>query len=392
MRVGMITSSASREAGGIYTALLPLSRSLRLAGAGVEVFAGRDGHSDADLPGWGGVPVHLHRVVGPARLGYQPGLLASLEEAGPDIAHLHGLWRHTSWASLRWSRGGGVTVVSPHGMLDAWALGNSRLAKRVAAALYESANLARAACIHALCDAEMRSIRALGFRGPVAVIPNGVDPAPADRPHPAPDWASRLPAGARRLLFLGRIHPKKGIASALDALAMGSGERRLDRWHLIVAGWDQGGHEGQLRRRSAELGLSERVHFVGPQTGDDKAATLAAADAFILPSRSEGLPMAVLEAWSSGLPVLMTAECNLPEGFEAGAALRIGRDAASILDGLRTLAALSGAERAGLGNAGRRLVRERFAWAEASARMLSLYGWLLGEGSRPDFVHLPPEP
>ena len=118
----------------------------------------------------------------------------------------------------------------------------------------------------------------------------------------------------------------------------------------------------------------------------DKAASLACADAFVLPSLSEGLPVAVLEAWSYGLPVLMTEACNLPEGFAAGAALPIGTDRAGIAAGLRRLFALSDAERRDMGARGRALVRERFTWASVGAQMAAVYQWVLGGGPPPSCV------
>ena len=92
-------------------------------------------------------------------------------------------------------------------------------------------------------------------------------------------------------------------------------------WLLVIAGWNQGSQEAMLRRLIDELASPTTVCLAGPQFGDRKAASFARADAFVLPSFSEGMPIAVLEAWSYGLPVLMTEACNLPEGFAAGAAL-----------------------------------------------------------------------
>ena len=98
----------------------------------------------------------------------------------------------------------------------------------------------------------------------------------------------------------------------------------------------------------------ERVHFLGPQFGGEKLATYAAADAFVLPSVSEGIPMAVLEAWSHGLPVVMTKECNLVEGFSAGAALEIGTGSPEIHVGLDLLFRMSVEQRQTMGKHGRR--------------------------------------
>ena len=130
------------------------------------------------------------------------------------------------------------------------------------------------------------------------------------------------------MLFLGRIHPKKGVAELIRAWAL---LRRSDPslalgWRLIVAGWDDGGHLPGLRTLVAELGLVDHVLFIGSVFGADKEAWFRSAKAFILPSYSEGLPMAVLEAWSYELPVFMTGACNLPEGFEEGAAIEVSTD------------------------------------------------------------------
>jgi poly(glycerol-phosphate) alpha-glucosyltransferase len=125
------------------------------------------------------------------------------------------------------------------------------------------------------------------------------------------------------------------------------------------------------------------VVFFGPAFGEEKEALLRSADAFILPSFSEGLPMSVLEAWSYGLPVVMTPECNLPEGFACDAALEIrsgegsqGSDF-SFQHGLRALLEMSGAQRGSMGMRGRRLVEDRFTWPKVAAQMKALYEELL---------------
>ncbi len=190
------------------------------------------------------------------------------------------------------------------------------------------------------------------------------------------------------LLFLGRLHPKKGLLNLVRAWAEVQADRPAGAadWVLVIAGWDQGGHEARLRRLIDELGAAGTVRLVGPQFGDQKAASLAFADAFVLPSVSEGLPVAVLEAWSFSLPVLMTDACNLPEGFAAGAALRIEPDPAPMAEALRSLIAMSDADRQAMGTHARALVRERFQWSEIARQMKSIYEWLLGGGPAPACV------
>lgn len=294
---------------------------------------------------------------------------------------------YPSLAALKWSAGRQPRIVSPHGMLDSWAVQNSSLKKKIVSALYEQRNLTGAACLHALCEAERDAIRDYGLKMPVAIIPNGVDLSIASGTFPRPEWYDRVPKGARILLFLGRIHPKKGLALLLDALSrLERGE--ADQWHLVIAGWDQGGTEEQLVTQAAELGIAHRIHLVGPQFGAQKNATLAASDAFVLPSLSEGLPMAVLEAWAFSLPVLMTTACNLPEGFAADAAIQLEEAPAVMAEGLRRLTSLSEAQLCKMGANGYELVRRSFTWSEVAHRMRQTYDWVLGGRDQPDFVDL----
>jgi glycosyltransferase involved in cell wall biosynthesis len=128
--------------------------------------------------------------------------------------------------------------------------------------------------------------------------------------------------------------------------------------------------------------------FLGPQFGDDKSACYANCDAFILPSFSEGLPMVILEAWAYSKPVLMTPECNLPEGYAADAAIRIETDAASILNGLRTLTGMSCDILRRTGKNGRDLVVQRFTWQSVAAQLKTTYEWMLKTAPRPNWVLL----
>jgi poly(glycerol-phosphate) alpha-glucosyltransferase len=158
-------------------------------------------------------------------------------------------------------------------------------------------------------------------------------------------------------------------------------------WRLVIAGWDQGGHERELRRLVEGLKLGDSVHFRGPVFGDDKIALLRSASAFILPSVSEGLPMVVLEAWSYGLPVLMTPQCNFPEQLAAGAAVYIDANSEGVLMGLQRLARMSDIDRREMGKRGLRLCREHFSPGSTGRRMTLVYDWLSGRAQKPSFVH-----
>lgn len=384
MKIAMLAASMSRNAGGVAHAVRSLGRRLVCNGAQVTVFAGLDEYSAEDAPLWSPMGLHLGRVTGPAAWGFQPGLGKAISAFDPDIVHLHGLWMYPSLAARHGAGDLRPRVISPHGMLDPWALRNSAWKKRIAAFAFERRNLQGAACIHALCAAERDAIRSYGITSPIAVIPNGIEPVAEAGSLPAPVWADRIAPGGKVLLFLGRIHPKKGIGPLIGAMDMAG--RDCPGWHVVIAGWDDGGHQADVQRMVVDRGLVSRVHFVGPLHGPQKDAALAVADAFILPSISEGLPMAVLEAWSFARPVLMTDACNLPEGFEAGAALRIGADQAGIARGLREVARMPEERRAEMGRRGRLLVETRFSLDRIAAEMQSLYGWVSGKAAMPDFV------
>ena len=369
-------SGVSRNEGGLFYSVRWLSRALLMSGVEIRLISHIDRFTAEDLPLWHPVDVRVYRSFGPLKSSLK--LRRILKQSEPDLLHVHGLWLDRQWAALQWQiRADRPVILSPRGMLDPWALRNSAWKKRLVGQLFANSSLQRATCIHALCRSEEQSIRAYGLKGPVAIIPNGVE-LPESRCGEEDD---RGRSSGRQLLFMGRIHPKKGVAELLKAWGSRGGAWRND-WVLVLAGWDDGGHEPALRKLADDLGISDSVTFAGPKFGQEKEALLRSADAFILPSFSEGLPMSVLEAWSYGLPVLMTDFCNLPEGFAANAALRIDPDEASIARGLSALAGMSRDDIGSMGRNGRLLVEDKFTWDRIAQDMKAVYEWCLG-GDKP---------
>lgn len=408
MKTLCILESASRVDGGVFVAERTLQRMLSMDhGVQVAVVGLRDRFSEQDRDQWLPLRPKFADVCGPASFGFSPSLPSMLDRT-VDLTYSATLWRYPSMAVLRWhERTRKPMIAAPHGSLDPWALRNSRMKKRIASLLYKNAQLGKSACLRALCASEIDSLRSFGLRNPVCLIPNGID-----LPH-EPETPARKFQGAKILLFLGRLHPKKGLPAALRAWAKTGDKRR--GWKFVIAGWDNGGHEEVLKNLCRELGLKvgsckedrhgvfnepglsdlhplfqahtqEDVVLFGPALRNEKDALLRSADAAILPSLSEGLPMAVLEAWAYGLPMLMTDACNLPEGFEAGAAVRVTCDPSSIANGLDEILSMSASERVSMGLSGRRLVTERFNTARTAADMKEVYDWVLGGGPAPGCV------
>ncbi len=412
MKISFVTASLSREAGGLFESVRRLAQGMADEWHDVSVFGVEDRHTLQDIGVWRPHKVKAFRVYGPRKLSYAPELYRAILAEGGDLLMSHGLWRYTSFATHGWhQRSRGPYVVHPHGMLDPWAVRNSRWKKQVAAWLYERSHLSHASCIRALCESEASSIRAYGLSNPICVIPNGVDipQASLDQSEKPPPWQGIVDPQTRILLYLGRIHPKKGLKNLIagwrsSRTSKVNSSRRLARWALVIAGWDQDSHELELKGLASELGIgwvdtrerpttgvterSASLLFVGPQFGEDKVACFRHCTAFVLPSLSEGVPMAVLEAWAHAKPALMTPACNLPEGFACGAAFEIEPNAESIAGGLGMLTSATRACLDSAGICGRKLVSERFVWTEIGKAMRSVCEWVLGAGPPPRCVRL----
>jgi glycosyltransferase involved in cell wall biosynthesis len=381
MKVALLCPRLSRRGGGISAAVISLAEAIATSNEIIPELIG----FEPPEPGSTRLAPRIVRAYGPLIFPIAPKLGPLLSAGAYDVVHTHGLWSWASVAAASWARRSrGALIVSAHGMLDRWALANSAWRKRLAMALFERDHLMRAACIHALTQAEASDIRAAGFSAPIAVIPNGVDlPAAIIYParHPMPK------DGRRILLFLGRLHPKKGIGPLCAAWGkvVAINPTIAGTWRLVIAGWDDGGHLPAFRAAAAQSGAGESIDFCGPLYAAEKTAMYARADAFILPSFSEGLPMTVLEAWAYGCAVFATASCNLPEGFKNGAAIPITTEPDEMAAVLAQ--ALPDAERlASAGNAGRQLVLRRFARAEIAAQWRAVYGWATGRASAPGCV------
>jgi glycosyltransferase involved in cell wall biosynthesis len=379
-------------------------------------------------------PVVSGRISGPTAFGYSPELRSQLaaQVARNSVVHVHGLWMYPGVVGRVLSEtAGAVRVVSPHGMLEPWALQNSRWKKRLAGWAFEDRNLRTADCLHALCQPEADNMRGYGLRNPIAVIPNGVDTSAFQNLPGRGVLEARFPPlrGRRWILFLSRIHPKKGLPHLLRAWASvqhsqpSTVNSQHSDWMLVIAGPDELGHEAEMKHLATELGISwtggreslpsppqsgraqgevsipsstphfqpskaASVLFTGPLHGAEKLAALGGAELFVLPSFSEGFSMAVLEAAAAGLPVLLTPQCNFLELAKAGGAVEVSPDAAGCEAGLRKVLGLPDAERGAMGQRGRNLVIGSYTWPRIASQMLEVYRWLLEGGSPPACVHL----
>lgn len=382
MNVVHVVESVAPESSGPSYAVVRLCQAMIAAGAEVEL-ATLDSDPRRRPPFLRQFPPGR----GPARLGGSPALRrwldARVRGGRAEVVHVHGLWRlsllYPAWAARR---GRAKLIVSPRGSLSRRAMRSGSPAKRPFWVALQRPALRRAACLHATSDLEYEDMRRLGFRQPIAVIPNGVD-LPPDRPGPRGEQ--------RTLLFLGRLHPIKGVDLLIDAWTRVQGQ--FPGWRLVIAGAEDRsetsrGHSDALRRQAAGRG-AERVSFAGELLGQAKWDAYAEAEAYVLPSRSEGFGLTVAEALAAGTPAITTRATPWGELEARGAGWCVAPGIAPLAAGLSDALARDEATLAAMGRRGRRWMEADFAWPDIGRRMARTCEWLVGAcPKKPDWVRL----
>ncbi len=316
--------------------------------------------------------------------GPETDLETAVRRAG--VVHLHGLWQGHTRRGARAARTAKIPyLIAAHGMAEPWAMRHKALKKRIYTAVIEGKNLRKAACLHALSRPEIDHLRALAPRTPIALVPNGVALSPFDDLPSRETIEASHPelAGKFVLLFFGRLHKKKGLDLLARAVAHAAREHR--DLHLVLAGNDDGALATFLEQADS-LGIRSRVTHVGHVSGEAARQVWARADAFALPSYSEGFSMAILEALACRLPVLATTACHFPELATNDAGIVVEPTVEGVNRGLMDLLDRSAEEREALGLRGRKLVESQYTWDEQARRLAEVYHWVGGGGNRPEAV------
>lgn len=304
--------------------------------------------------------------------------------AQADAVHIHGLWQEQSALGSSFARKAGKPyLISAHGMLEPWAFQNKAIKKKIYWKAFEERYLKGANCLRALTLAEAGHYRDLGLRVPIALIPNGVAAPESIDPEL---FFNRFPELRDRTiaLFLGRLHPKKGLPMLCDAWSEVCGD--YPEGHLVIAGPDSDGRQQSLEELVAARGIQSRVTFAGMLRGDEKWAALRAAGFFALPSYSEGFSISVLEALATGTPVILSKQCYFPEVEAYRCGWTIEPEPAALRTVLRECLETSPAERETLGARARQLVHDRFTWPAVGAQSAAVLDWMLGGGAVPACV------
>ena len=314
------------------------------------------------------------------RLGVAPQMQRAISNISGEHAVVHNssLWMLPNiYAGIGARTAGVPLIVSPHGTLSEWAMARSRVKKKVAWwALGQKRALAATTAFHATAEPELDDVRRLGYRQPVAVIPNGFAPVPA------PSEQERARRTTRRLLYFGRIHPKKGILELIEL--WGRLAHEYAGWELVIAGKDDSAEYVQQVRAAAEK--TPRCTVQGPAYGADKDALYASADLLVLYTHSENFGLVVPEALSAEVPCVVTHGAPWEGLTQNRCGWWIPRTEAALEGALREAMDLPEAGRREMGRNGRLWAEEAFSWKHVAEEMRALYAWVLGLGDRPGCV------
>lgn len=346
-----ILSSSDRRAAGLYYATYPLFQ--QIVKQGYDIFLLSKNTKNNLIDYQDDQNVWLNRILGFS--------IKNLFILKPKVIHVHGIWGwHAFYALLLSIISGARVIISPHGMMDEWAMNKSKLKKNIAMLIYERFLWGRTSIFHALNNSEKKSILNLQPKKEIEVIPNGITIHSARK-----EFSSQREK--RKMLFIGRLDEKKGILELLDGwkyfLTMRDGKETIE---LHIAG---PGNENYIN----DIIDTPGIKYHGSVYGEDKDNLYRSVDGFILPSFSEGLPMTVLEAWSWGVPTFITSHCNLHDEVNIGLSYGINPTKESIADAFMLFENLSDNELYDISSKLQSHVRNKYSWSLISKKHVENY-------------------
>ena len=379
MKILFGTGSLYNRAGGPFFSVKSTVNVLSDKGHQVVVFGTKDDNSQKESPYTQVVKKNLiaksFKKYGPYSLHYSPGVsnyLKSFERF--DVASFQNLWLWNCAQAAKYCIHAGIPyMIAPRGAMNDVAMNVSSLKKSIAKHWFANRFIKAASCFQALTSKEYEAIRAFGIKQPIAIIPNGIS-----IPENKFSIKKQLPVELQNkkiMLFLGRLNPIKNIENLLKGWANKKGDDK-GNWHLVVAGSGDTSYEKDLKKLCIELKIDKNVSFVGFVDEKGKPKWFRNADAFILPSLSEGMPMAALEAMSYQLPCIFSEACNIPEAFQANAALQCEISSENIALVLTNMISKDETQIKEMGKSALTLVEQKYSWEIVANQLTEVYQWM----------------
>lgn len=381
MKILHVAASLDPKWGGPAKVVIELTQALVKKGVEVAIFAPLNKGDESEIIRPKGVELQLFPQSSFARwwTGYSPSLKRAIRKQVTkfDILHIHEIWHHPHFAARQAAKFAGKPfIITVHGALEQWCLDYKAFKKKIYSTLIQRKILKEASALHAITEEEVKNISNFVVNKNIFLIPNGINLEEFEK-LPERDWIEGLypeVKGKKVILFLGRIHPQKGLD--ILAKAFVTILKKRDDIQLVIAGPDNNGYKNRIVEILKGENAIRNSTFTGMLTGDDKIKALSRADIFVLPSYSEGFSISALEAMACGLPVVITKQCNFPEVEEIGTGKVIEADANNLSEALIELLD-NPALCKEMGRKGQRLVTERYTWDKVADEMITAYKTIL---------------
>ena len=360
MKIIHYIPSIDRMAGGISTYMQVLAKPL---GTMAEVYIMTHA-SENPLP-MENCKVHDIPRYRPFSGVWKKAVVDLLDSVRPDIVHVNCCWTPDCAMIQRLAQKQGYKVVlTPHGMLEPWIIKRHYWTRKVPALwLYQKAAVQRADCVQATAESERDNLLKLGYNSNIKVVRLGID---AESIEMKRSWKK-----SRQILFLSRVHVKKGINFLVEAADVLRNE--LHGYKILVAGEGDADYVEAMKRMICDRGLQDIVQLIGGVYGDEKWRLFQTSDFFVLPTHSENFGLAIAESLASGTPVITTmgTPWNDLNSSEAGAWIEIGTE--PLVETLRIFLSLSTEKLEEMGRNGRRLIEEKYSANVMAQEIINVY-------------------
>lgn len=375
MRICIFTTSINKKGGGPARSVPILSKGLSLVGVDTTLFTGRSEE------------MNTHMLEGTdvcVKIVSQNISTKELEEeilkGNYDLIHAQNLWMPLYHKMAKIARKHGIPyIMTPRGCLEPWCMKKKRIKKIVAFHLYQKRDLQQAACILATAKMEADNIRALGITAPIAIIPNGIDVS--EYKCRMPDFKPKV---KKQILFLSRIHEKKGIEHLINVWEQLY--KQYPEWNVVIAGNGEEAYIQQLKAMIISKGLQNCVEIIPPVFGEDKHKLYCESSLFVLPTYSENFGMVIAEAMSCGVPVVTTNGTPWQELNEKHLGWCIDLNIENLANTISAAIDMGQDKLFELGQRCSKHIHDTYQYTEVAAKNKTVYEWIINGGDKPEYV------